>query len=220
MRRISSLFFMACLSVAMAARGQDSPRPAWQWTDEERLAVRFDPESMRTRLRNAKADGNVKGDAGERDVVWGTRNPELFMPFEVYRYLVTTAFTAHGDARESFREGYLENAVELELGPDFWDRLEEAIRPDLQARDEIRTLAAKLADASEEQKAAISHEVEQTERLGCRAREQGLEAARREFGQEVFDRFLYVAVAPSMGLASVDSQVSADHVRYLSGGCR
>ncbi len=202
------------------AQGQVPAKQIWQWSDEERLAIRFDPESMRARVRNAKADGNIRGEEEERDVVYGTRNPELFLPFEVYRHLISTVFTTNLGARGVFRDGFLERASALALGPDFWERLEEAVRPDLQARAEVRALAARLASAPESGKADLSREMDQTQSLGCRTREQGLEAARRAFGQEVFDQFLYIGVAPGMGLASVDSHVSADHLRYLSGGCR
>lgn len=211
---------LSFLLLSAVAHGQEPAKQIWQWTDEERLAARFNPESMRARVRDAKADGNLRGEEEERDVVWGTRNPELFMPFEVYRHLITTVFTSNLDARGVFRDGYLEDAAGLELGHDFWDRLEVAVRPDLQARAEVRALGRKLASTPESQKSSLTRVLVQTEILACSARQQGLEAARRAFGKEVFDHFLYVAVAPGMGLSSLDSQVSADHMRYLIAGCQ
>ena len=220
MRRISSLFFMACLSVAMAARGQDSPRPAWQWTDEERLAKRYDPSSMRSRESAyvERSEGRVV--AAGRDIVQGERDPELFLPFELYQSLLMQAFSPLPEASEVFRDGYKERSGGAWFGDDFWQRLEQSARLYLDSIKAQRARAKEYQTAHPGRRAEIDLEADEFGKAACRLRIQSLETVRATFGREAFDRFLYEAVAPSQFSSSVDSDVTADRLRYLAGGCQ
>lgn len=216
MRRISSALLMTGLLVAAAARGQDSPRPPWKWTDEERIAKRYDPSSMRSRESAFFADTPSAG----RDVVQGAKNPELFLPWELYQSLLMRAFSPLPEASQVFRDVYQERFGGAWFGDDFWQRLERTARPCLDSIETQRALAEEYQTAHPGRRAEIDRQADEFSKKDCRLRVQNLEAARATFGREAFDRFLYEAVAPSMFSASVDNFVSADHLRYLAGGCQ
>ncbi len=75
-------------------------KPAWEWTDEERFAVRYDPRHIserRARSEQRKAQyGRASRQAREvqaaqrqTDFVDGSDTPELFFPDELFGWLVT-----------------------------------------------------------------------------------------------------------------------------------
>lgn len=219
MSQIASAVFMTGLFLAAAARGQDSPRPPWKWTDEERLAKRYDPSSMRSRESAFFADTPGATPAG-RDVVQGAKDPELFLPWELYQSLLMRAFSPLPEASQVFRDVYQERFGGAWFGGDFWQRLEQTARPYLDSIKTQRALAKEYQEAHPGRRAEIDRQADEFGKEDCRLRVQSLETVRATFGREAFDRFLYEAVAASSFHASVDNFVSADHLRYLAGGCQ
>ncbi len=219
MRRIAAVLLIAVLTLAAGVRGQDSPQPPWRWTDEERLAKRYDPSSMRSRESAYIADTAGALPAG-RDIVQGAKDPALFLPFELYRSLLMRTFSPLPEASQVFRDGYQERFGGAWFGGDFWQRLEQTARPYLDSIRAQRALAKEYQEAHPGRRAEIDRQADEFGKTDCRLRVQSLETVRATFGREAFDRFLYEAVAASMVHASVDSYVSADHLRYLAGGCQ
>ncbi|MEP7012583.1 MAG: hypothetical protein ABJC13_19855 [Acidobacteriota bacterium] len=224
MRMISSALLITGLLLAAAARGQDSPRPPWKWTDEERISKRYDPSSMRSRENAYVAETEGALDAAGRDVVQGDKNPELFLPIELYQDLLMRAFSPLPEASQGFRDEYQSKSGGIRIDNDFWQRLEQVARPYLDSIKAQRALAKEYQTAHPGRRAEIDRQAEEFGKKDCRLHAQSLETARATFGREAFDRFLYEAIAPgtlsvSVYGTSVDSNVSADHLRYLAGGC-
>src|SRR5687767_2852133 len=94
-------FSVACLLVFLALHSDAYPfqaRNAWEWNDDERLARRFDPAAIRERAYSERRDSNTGRAIGAQtkdgelpNVVNGQRNPELFLPHELFAQLVMTA---------------------------------------------------------------------------------------------------------------------------------
>ncbi|MEP7013376.1 MAG: hypothetical protein ABJC13_23900 [Acidobacteriota bacterium] len=225
MRRIAAALLIVVPTLAGAAHGQDSPRPPWKWTDEERIAKRYDPSSMHSRENDYIAKTEGAAVAIGRDVVDGDKNPELFLPSEVYQGLLRRAFSSVPEASQVFRDGYQSKSGGLRIDDDFWQRLERTARPYLDSTKAQLALVKEYQTAHPGRRAEIDRQADERGITDCRLVIQNLEAARATFGREAFDRFLYEAVAPGMSSisvngASVDSYLSADHLRYLAGGCQ
>lgn len=214
MSRALALVMLGSLSIAGGA--QEAPRKSWQLSDEERLARRFDPANRELRVR---ASANWRGGA-KRDVVEGQRDPDLFLPWELWGWLVETSFGQERQLQEDFQAARLERARDLDLGPDFWDRLEEVSSSYVRSLAELKALALEARGLQGDDRASDDRRVEQLEIAACRARVESLDFARRTFGRETLDRFLYEAVAPGIGIFSVGAETSAEHLRFVARGCR
>jgi hypothetical protein len=117
--------------VSGGVRGS-SANPAWEWSDEERIRVRFDPASIRERAAahaatlpsyaHAQAQ-SAEAPGASQQVLDGSRDPGLFLPVELLDVLLqglnpNPSFRAH--ARDALAKdirgmGYTEN--------DFWNKL-------------------------------------------------------------------------------------------------
>jgi len=93
-----ALLLLGVPAVQGAEPQKDLPKkPAWQWTLDERLAARLDPESMAARAaeNRAKTAAILKrqgvnyvpqeqaGPAPLQDQIDGSKNPELFLTTEL-----------------------------------------------------------------------------------------------------------------------------------------
>jgi hypothetical protein len=200
----------------------DTSRP-WQWSPEERLARRFDPAAMKERSSPEATEpfgiSVERAPQLARDVVIGKRNPELFLPFEVFRHLAATAFAPDLMTRNIFRYLYEQKSRPLGISPDIWAALERVASPYLNSLEEERSLAAGLAGASAAAKRRILAAIKVVQEPQCELRFQALSAARQAIGREIFDRFLYQVVAPQMTVHS-DDEPDPARLRYIDGGCK
>jgi len=220
---------LAGVSAGQAPQGdqqaaQAEPRkPAWQWTLEERLAARFDPEGMKTRAaREAEEGKKAAAKFGERfevspdqHTLQGRLEPELFTPGELFNVLLSDAFHDNALHQKEMRSAIEERAAVLGLGSDLWQRLEKVAAPYLRLRDERNLRALSSASRSES-----FEEPEAESRARCRARTNALADAKSEFGEEAFLRLLYEALAPTMSITYSATEMSADRLRASEGGCR
>jgi hypothetical protein len=220
------------------ARAAGAPRPvakpAWEWSVDERLAKRFDPEAIQAR----KAQHAAEIESSDRkfrslggglwksefetpkgqvvDTVEGTKNPELFLTWELFDHLLDMAFS--GDEEQGrWREGIEEKAAALGIGRDLWSRLGKAAAPylEIRRREERKAMSGGSAQP----------EVEGFEMNGpairwCRARARAIAAARTDFGALAFNRLLYEGVTPGFGVTYVVRPGLAVHLRRLEEGCR
>ncbi|HEX7150029.1 MAG TPA: hypothetical protein VF618_00980 [Thermoanaerobaculia bacterium] len=199
-------------------------QPAWKLSDEERLARRFDPQSMKERRAKEATEPfgfKRETDAAKDDttnVIVGARNPELLMPWELFNHLMNTTNLPEEDHRDGWRRIYEERATALEIPADFWQRLDrvtESYRALIASRWEAEALLNN--DDRGDDSAAIAR-LQDIEKASCSERARALERARLELGREWFDRFLYTAPARSLTVVSND-ETPAEH-RRISGGCR
>lgn len=211
--------------------------PAWKWEVSKRLAQRFDEKAMQARsaehakaqreiLRNfpaltltsPEADSQaVKTKTAPRtDSIAGDKTPELFLSFELFSYLIDSTFSPDHPYNEA-RRRIETRAAALGFGADLWSRLEKASEPFLRMERQRQRLARTEPSTSG---MAEKGEMNEQARLSCRARAEAIAAAKVEFGEEPFLRLLYEVVAPNIHVTYVVSEATADHLRFLEGGCR
>ena len=206
-------------------------KPAWQWTLDERLAARFDPAAMETRqarklaeheahqaarrARGIPEDPLFDGFEPSPNSIEGSENPELFLPHELFNFLLITCLPPEGDSYS--RRRIEQRAAALGFGRDLWTRLEKSAEPLLDLDRKRHKLAMEVLRTGAE-----VPEVEDGN-LRCRLRAEALSAAKAEFGREAFLRLLYEAVAPNTGISgSPDQNMEelAKSLRYQEEGCR
>jgi hypothetical protein len=203
--------FVTGAVAAQAPADKAEGKQPWAWTTEQRLAARFDAVSISQRkaayersmpqsIQNA-SDAVPAAESRTEYVIEGRRNPELFLPFELVRGILDSGFDADIERRGRSRALYRHGIAALGMNEaDFWALLatseERARRPHL----------AKSIDAD----TAV-----------CRVRVEVLADLRQIFGQDVFDRFLYVTVAPYTSLSSSTTNVHSGKTELLweEAGC-
>lgn len=222
---------MCSAALAQGGRGRNSREP-WEWTDDERIAARLDPAQMRERAdafarreRNHPNDATESEESSPRDVIDGSRNPELFLPYELFNWLMNGVVTEDPKARDLWR---------LSLGSrlrgtgvdeaSFWQQLEQVVAGYTRVQSEQDQIAEEGARTSDVGKRrSLRKKQESFGLVLCRARHEALEAARAHFGRETFDRILYDGVAAS-GLTSsavhTPGRDEAAGLRYVAGGCK
>jgi hypothetical protein len=230
------LLIPAFAAAAQSAEGstKGSPlKPAWSWSVDERLAKRFDPESMKARAEEqaarlkdfekhfpALAQDQLAGELKNQqnvDTIRGETHPELFLTLELFDQLLEMGFPSHGIGQQESRRLIEERAVALGFGQDLWDRLERAAAPflKLQRREELLarngSLPSRPADGTKMSSKALHW---------CRERARAIAAAKAEFGEEPFLRLLYAGVAPGFSVTHVVNPGDADRLRYVEGGCQ
>jgi hypothetical protein len=189
--------------------------PAYLWTAEERLEKRFDPVDIAER-RDAYAKKHAANPGyhyepydpatGQYEID-GSRNPELFLPFELFDNILERFSSRILDETERARQQAFYDSLAKKGGapPDFWEHLESVSRSYLTMKDAWRRRASTSRDDS-------------TER--CRARYDALQDARKVFGADWFDRFLYEVVAPEAQIAGAgDNRDLASRLLREHRGC-
>jgi hypothetical protein len=222
------------------AKGGETRKPAWQWTVDERLAQRFDPEAMKARAsqRLAEEQAYLKRFPQERaaiseeegppiDRVDGDKNPELFLPFELFDILIDTGFPREGEDHREPQIYLEERAAALGFGRDLWTRLGRVAGTLVRLRneaDEQQRMKSQFPGSRAEAQTVNSSGMANEGVKLCRARAKAIAAAKAEFGEEAFLRLLYIGVTPGISRTGIikDGNV-ADHRRrlnYIEGGCR
>lgn len=210
-------------------------KAAWQWTNDERLAARFDPASIIERSSpeatqpygasaSATPSGRMQsqgvGTPRTTNIIIGRRNPELFMPFELFDRLVRDGVSAaDADAQARFRER-LSRVIAPVMNPqDFWLTIETASQPFANADREVRHLSASLSDAASDRRPKILREINDAQQPMCRARAEALLLAEKSIGREKLYRVLYDGVAPELSTFG-GAEATAEQMRHIAGGCQ
>jgi hypothetical protein len=196
-------------------------KPAWEWSDEERLGLRFDELCVAARRavasRDDRPEGACRASGAINDFVFGTDTPELFLPWQLYDTLLGT-YLAEPKFAEIRRELFADRAraAGVDLPPDFWRRVEMAsgdYLSSLRAQNEVRS---KVNIASPAEQRALITEIESSQRSNCVNRASALARVRAEFPANTFDKLLYIAVAP--GLCSSGNS-DRNIFRWVGRGC-
>jgi hypothetical protein len=212
------------LITATASAGSKAERRAWEWTVEERIALRTDPAAAKARVDESRRRLNAAAHAAKQanvvDTISGGVHPELFLPHEVFDELMQFAFLSKTRVSDSFRKDMMPIVAEYGLPSDFWDRLRNLSSVYLSDAFRVHDLSLqKPAKAESREREEFDREVNRTYGLLCRSRIEALARARQEFGAERFDRFLYGAVARNMFRTSFGPE-NPDVLRQLERGCR
>ena len=219
--RIRSVLLITVIGVAPIGSAQTQSKQPWELPLEERIARRTDARQAQERLRGrARVKSMVRDTATQFvDVFDGKTHPELFLPHQVFRTLMNHAFLRPERSGSLFRQALAPEVAQHGLPADFWDRLRAvsaANIADATAVDEmIATLPKVHGRARRDAAAALDLKQMDT----CRSAADALAAARREFGGERFDRFLYEVIAVNMFHAA-DRLPTAEELRIAERGCR
>jgi len=217
--RILVLMFAA---VPALAGGAPRVKDAWEWTIDERVASRHDPVLAAARRAVALKEGQLSADS-DLNVVLGSRNPELLLPWELMDRLLV-AFTFRDAAvSKKYRERWFADAEGSPLGPDAFARIETLLREFIDASSETERLQAALDKAGPQERPTLQLQWEKANDSICPLRAKALNDARETFGRANFDRFLYDVIAP--GAVILTTPAKNPHSRaelesWVEGGCR
>lgn len=216
-----------CLLLPTAAiageSSQPSAKPAWRWSIEERLAARFNPALAKERAALAQPETAEPGDRPKTQgsstyTIDGSRNPELFLPSELFESLLD-GFDGDTAFRQASRQRLRDAILAFGFEPDaFWAEFGRATENYRSLNARRMAQIERMQTAPAQQRRELQREMDAEGRDLCRTRSDAFAAARRRFGGEEFDRFLYTVVAPGLSLASDPD--TPEHVRFLEGGCR
>jgi len=200
---------------------------------EERLVQRFDARSIRERFDSAKAMGlvstppagaprnaqtNAVKDADALpNVIIGDRNPELFLPHELYVRLVFASIVE--DRYKYYRDQAGEKIAVILNVDDFWRELEAASAPYSALLRREQELAQRLNAAGSEERPALLQQIRAVQEPQCAARADALAAAVKAIGRRSLYRVLYEVVAPTMATTTYGDE-TATQANFVAGGCR
>lgn len=220
----TAILLLAAL-VAIVPAAAQSPAKPWTLTLEERIALRTNPELARVRTGSAirsQSSNATSANSGLKSIVDdfdGKTHPELFFPHEVFRELIGLAFLSPPRFSQVIREDLMPQVRQHGLPSDFWQRLEAVSAAN--AAD-VRAVYD-LNDRVEQQTGRARERAQQALLLKnadvCRSRADALEEARKEFGRDEFDGFLYEVIAVGMHHAS-DRLPDPELLRQAERGCR
>ena len=214
------------VTTSTAAGPLTQAKPAWQFTDDERFALRTNPTRAQERVaarRESTATTRARPASADRapiaDSFNGRTHPELFLPTEVFREFITMSFSGEQQGRDIVRHAMAADVARFGLPADFWKRLEALLAfhiSDLQAERDLLASLSKVNGAARER---LDRSLQMKQDDVCRGRAEGLALARDAFGRERFDRFLYEVVAPNTFYVA-DKLQTAEQLRWREGGCR
>jgi hypothetical protein len=214
---------IAMLLCAVSVFAQQAKAP-WTLTVDERIALRASPELARERVGSGKRLQTSSESAATPDVAVdafdGQTHPELFLPHEVFEELMELAFLAPSPTGDVVRTGFLPLVKQHGLPPDFWQRLQAVstvyLADNRAVRDLLDTDSPRLTTPARQR---MEEALELKHADACRSRADALATARKEFGRERFDRFLYQVIAVNMFLAA-DRLADPEILRQAERGCR
>jgi len=169
------------------------PKQPWQWTLDERLRARFDPESRAQRLFESRRIEGSRQRSG--DVLNGRRHPELFLPSELFERFVRDAMVLFPRAApQTFRQ----ESDDLFLKKSEWSDLTRLV------------VDYGIAIGEEEKALKTNGNVAAVRARSCAAEAIAFRRVRARFGRERFDRFLYTVIAPQISRSSSSSTLKQD----------
>jgi hypothetical protein len=218
MKVLAGLVILGIAGVAAAA--EPAPRRSWEWTLEDRIALRTSAEAAQQRLlvsgRRTKGVAKFAANAKSATVVDsfdGQTHPELFLPYQVFEELVKLSLLSDVRTSQLFREGLSPEVQRYGLPPDFWDRLRTISA--IYTADVHAMRNAQLKVAANQKTDSVTDRY----RALCRSRAEALAAARAEFGRQRLDRFLYEVIAVNM-FSTAFSLPDPALLRQAEEGCR
>jgi len=201
--------------MAREATEPDAARP-WAWSVEDRIEKRLNPQENARRWEEfLRANAEASAADKTRIVIDGSRDPGLFLPGDLIRQLLSAAFAPESESRTSWRRIY-ERRFGAPLPADFWTVLEAHARDYLEARHHARELASDLSSADSSERDRILAEIDLLQLPQCQRVLQIRSKAQAIWG-ELFDRFLYLGVAPGMRMTTTQSRTEME---FVAAGCR
>jgi hypothetical protein len=202
--------------LAREATEPDAEHPS-TWTIEDRIEKRLNPQENARRWEEFLA-ANAKASTADRTriVIDGSQDPGLFLPVELVSHLLATGFAPDSESRQFWRRHY-ERRFGVPLPADFWALLEAHARDYLDSHQKARELATHIPSADPSDRESLLAEIDQLQDPQCQRLFKVYSRARSGWG-ELFDRFLYLGVAP--GLRMSGAEATSLDLEYVAGGCQ
>jgi hypothetical protein len=244
--RVATLSIVGIILLAQVGASSQSPRtdsartidrgaaakPAWDWTDEERLAKRFDRTAQKLRVDTAiarrRGDSTpgrairseaAQNDSRPDDVIQGSSDPELLMPSEIYTTFIRVAYAYEDETAREFRRDASSKALELGLPEDFLLTVERESEPFLRLQRRQVELQSRTDNGGVYEE-SIPLEIKSLQSALCPARAAAIRRLRQIFGVREFNRFLYSAVAPGVFFTFLEPPPTAATLRSQEEGCK
>jgi len=192
----------------------EGSRP-WLMDLDARIQRRSDRSLRSSRLKVA----GTSVTSSVSDIIQGSKNPELLLPWELHRFLISTAFYEDPAVTTQWRSRLLKAVPDLGVHDTFWATLQKVSADYLKDQREITALSVEMKSADVGRKESLRRRILAKESGQCQQRLIALERAYETFGREWFGEFLYRAVAPSLTISST-APTSAEKLRFVSRGCR
>lgn len=233
---ILALGQQAVITRDVPSEQSQTAKASWDWTDDERLAVRFDPIAIQERASRdatvpyfAQTLGATQQSAGQArlqspngppNVVVDRRNPELFFPFELFNILISSGFSGDAKQNAEFRR-FLEPIISKSLTAEaFWTAVESSAAPFIENQLEERALGAQIKQAAtDEDRATLRQQIKNLQQPQCLLRAKALTAIAGRIGRRTFYRVLYEGIAPTINTTSTEPDL-ATRLRFAAGGCQ
>lgn len=211
------LLGLAALGSAQAQRRPTEELPAHRWPREERIERRLNPTAVQERITRAVEEGQLSRQRLDGSVyIDGARNPELLLPWEILQQLTMQGLVAAEPARSGYREMLEDTRQRLDLPESFWSDLEQVTQPFVSS---LRAQVA-LARQAHFSTAVSLRQLEALQSHDCQLRARALAEARHRFGRELFDKFLYQSVAPTMTIVAEQNDNESYRLSWVEEGCK
>jgi hypothetical protein len=207
-----------------AADDQKDAREPQEWSLQERIAARVNPQLARERVDRARRDRSTREHLSNMpatlpptrptlDVIRGSVQPELFLPTEVFDSLIRRGYVGVA----AWREIHAKDIAAAGLPPNFWDELADVAAPMI---EDMRRQHAALVSVRENPhlREGVERQIADAYFTLCRDRAIALREARKHFGP-AFDRFLYTSVATGMSV-STDEAWNSSTLLQQEAGCQ
>lgn len=170
-------------------------KPAWEWTNDERIGERLNPQWQEERRQRANAGGDDLPEGVS--VISGSLEPELLFPEELFDMFASEVLADDPRVRAAFRTE-ISNSYSGELPEGFWTDF-EAVASELkkisQGGKQIGRDAATAVD-TERDRALIRLDKVRSQK--CTVFKETLRRSRALLPPGEFDRLLYEGVAPNL----------------------
>src|SRR5207248_2064532 len=234
-RTVSSLLVILFCTAAPAREERESrgPKKAWEWSEDERLSERLNPASIRDRsakeatepygarlpaLSGHGAGVNAVSEFGT--VIVGRRNPELFMPFELFSHLISECFDDDSSVRIRARSRLAPFLIDVTPPGRFWSALESSASEFIANQRAQRHLLESMNTAkTTDERTAMRQQLKNLQQPECALRAVALKSVTAAIGHEKLYKILYEGVAPEINMFSQEPE-NAECLRSVERGCQ
>jgi hypothetical protein len=187
------LLLLVYLAVSAPVAIAAPEKPAWRWSDTERIAARTDASSAAARVQAFMARADSDGPRARTeavhpssrmpfDIIDGNVHPELFFPTELLRHFVLLAFVTRPNG---LAQNVAEYSSDLFRQPGELDQLEAIAAPYTAALRAERDLLAERHEARGRAAANVNAELTVVRGEECRAMASVFSSARQQFGGQL-----------------------------------
>lgn len=207
------LLFPSVWAGAATESGAKSPH---RWSTTERLEKRLNDDDIRRR-KLAMDSGVVVPEGGY--IIDGRKDPELFLPWELFNHLLAVAYSGDAESQQVFRQAVERNLGSVQLPDDFWKRLGSVASEYLESISLQRSRASELKTASSLEARALSEQLQELQASDCLLRYRAFISAEEQFGSQLLRLILYKGLAPETFIVAPETEGEVERLLFVQGGC-